>query len=173
MPVRGDANRLMQMVVNLLSNAANYSPRHSVVTLDATREGGAAVLRVIDQGVGIEPELQDKIFELFVQSEQQLDRSRGGLGVGLSLARNIVELHGGWIEVHSDGPGRGSEFQVTIPLDVPAGRARPRHRSSSAAIATGSSSSTIRRTRARCSACCSSRAITSCSTRPTVRARSS
>jgi two-component system CheB/CheR fusion protein len=116
MPVCGDANRLMQVVVNLLSNAANYSPRHSVVRLRVAVEDAAAVLRVIDHGVGIEPALRDKIFELFVQSEQRLDRSRGGLGVGLSLARNIVELHGGTIEVHSDGPGRGSAFTVTIPL---------------------------------------------------------
>jgi signal transduction histidine kinase/ActR/RegA family two-component response regulator len=118
MPVRGDASRLMQVVVNLLSNAANYSPRHSVVRLPVTLEDEAAVIRVVDQGVGIELELQEKIFELFVQSEQRLDRSRGGLGVGLSLARNIVELHGGRIEVHSDGPGRGSDFQVTLPLDT-------------------------------------------------------
>ncbi|HSK05286.1 MAG TPA: chemotaxis protein CheB [Kofleriaceae bacterium] len=116
MPARGDANRLMQVVVNLLSNAANYSPRHSVVRLRVTAEDGVAALRVVDHGVGIEPTMQDKIFELFVQSEQRLDRSRGGLGVGLSLARNIVELHGGTIGVRSEGPGRGSEFTVTIPL---------------------------------------------------------
>jgi two-component system CheB/CheR fusion protein len=120
MPARGDANRLMQVVVNLLSNAANYSPRHSVVRLRVTIEDGVMVLRVLDHGVGIELAMQDKIFELFVQSEQRLDRSRGGLGVGLSLARNIVELHGGTIGVRSDGPGRGSEFTVTVPL---AGRA--------------------------------------------------
>jgi CheY-like chemotaxis protein len=74
------------------------------------------VIRVIDHGVGIESELQGKIFDLFVQSEQRLDRSRGGLGVGLSLAKNIVDLHGGAIDVHSDGPGKGSHFKVAIPL---------------------------------------------------------
>jgi two-component system CheB/CheR fusion protein len=116
MPVRGDANRLVQVVVNLLSNAANYSPRASTVRLLVTTEDGKGVLRVIDHGVGIESELQSKIFDLFVQSEQRLDRSRGGLGVGLSLAKNIVDLHGGTIEVHSDGPGKGSDFKVTIPL---------------------------------------------------------
>ncbi|HEY0481764.1 MAG TPA: chemotaxis protein CheB [Kofleriaceae bacterium] len=116
MPVRGDANRLVQVVVNLLSNAANYSPRASTVRLLVTSEDGNGVLRVIDHGVGIESELQSKIFDLFVQSEQRLDRSRGGLGVGLSLAKNIVDLHGGAIEVHSDGPGKGSDFKVTIPL---------------------------------------------------------
>jgi len=116
MPVRGDASRLVQVVVNLLSNAANYSPRASTVRLLVTIEDGQGVLRVIDHGVGIESELQNKIFDLFVQSEQRLDRSRGGLGVGLSLAKNIVDLHGGTIEVHSDGPGKGSDFKVAIPL---------------------------------------------------------
>jgi two-component system CheB/CheR fusion protein len=116
LPMRGDTNRLIQVVVNLLSNAANYSPRASTVRLVVTSEQGTAVLRVIDHGVGIESELQSKIFDLFVQSEQRLDRSRGGLGVGLSLARNIVELHGGSIEVQSDGPGKGSDFKVTLPL---------------------------------------------------------
>jgi two-component system CheB/CheR fusion protein len=119
MPVRGDASRLVQVVVNLLSNAANYSPRTSLVRLLVTIEGGHGVIRVIDHGVGIEHELQSKIFDLFVQSEQRLDRSRGGLGVGLSLARSIIDLHGGTIEVHSDGPGRGSDFKVTIPLLQP------------------------------------------------------
>src|SRR5262249_30673825 len=104
MPVRGDASRLIQVVVNLLSNAATYSPRGSTVRLVAAIEGDRGVLRVIDQGAGIESELQSKIFDLFVQSEQRLDRSRGGLGVGLSLAKNIVDLHAGTIEVHSDGP---------------------------------------------------------------------
>jgi two-component system CheB/CheR fusion protein len=116
MPVRGDTNRLMQVVVNLLSNAANYSPRASTVRLLVTLEDGQGVIRVIDHGVGIEADLQSKIFDLFVQSEQRLDRSRGGLGVGLSLAKNIVDLHGGSIEVHSDGPGKGSDFKVLIPL---------------------------------------------------------
>jgi CheY-like chemotaxis protein/anti-sigma regulatory factor (Ser/Thr protein kinase) len=123
MPVRGDANRLMQVVVNLLSNAANYSPRASTVRLIVTVEQGRGVLRVVDHGVGIESELQSKIFDLFVQSEQRLDRSRGGLGVGLSLAKNIIDLHGGTIEVQSDGPGTGSDFKVTLPLI--AGRAIP------------------------------------------------
>jgi two-component system CheB/CheR fusion protein len=116
MPVHGDASRLVQVVVNLLSNAANYSPSASTVRLLVTLEDGRGVLRVIDHGVGIERELQGKIFDLFVQSEQRLDRSRGGLGVGLSLAKNIVDLHGGTIEVHSDGPGKGSDFKVGLPL---------------------------------------------------------
>ncbi len=118
LPVAGDSNRLMQVFVNLLSNAANYSPHGSTVELDVTVERNRAVVRVLDHGVGIEPELRDKIFELFVQSEQRLDRSRGGLGVGLSLAKSIVELHEGTIAVHSEGTGRGSTFIVEIPLAV-------------------------------------------------------
>src|SRR5262249_14363597 len=116
MAMRGDASRLVQVVVNLLSNAANYSPRASTVRLVVTIEGDRGVPRVIDHGVGIESELQTKIFDLFVQSEQRLDPSRGGLGVGLSLAKNIVDLHGGTIEVHSEGPDTGSDFKVTLPL---------------------------------------------------------
>jgi CheY-like chemotaxis protein len=116
MPVRGDANRLMQVLVNLLSNAANYSPRHSIVKLIVEVEDGHGVIHVLDQGVGIELAMQPRIFDLFVQSEQRLDRSRGGLGVGLSLAKNIVELHGGTIAVASEGPGRGSDFIVRLPL---------------------------------------------------------
>jgi signal transduction histidine kinase/ActR/RegA family two-component response regulator len=118
MPVRGDANRLMQVIVNLLSNAANYSPRHSKVRLEVNTDQKHAAILCIDHGVGIEPEMQERIFELFVQSEQRLDRSRGGLGVGLSLAKNIVELHGGSISVKSDGPGRGSAFLVKLPLET-------------------------------------------------------
>lgn len=116
MPVHGDQSRLVQVVVNLLSNAATYSPPGTTAHLLVTITGGQAVLRVVDQGVGIEPELQGKIFDLFVQSPQRLDRSRGGLGVGLSLAKTIVDLHGGTIDVHSAGPGMGSDFKVTIPL---------------------------------------------------------
>jgi two-component system CheB/CheR fusion protein len=118
MPTRGDQNRLMQVLVNLLSNAANYSPRHSVVRLNATIEDGEGVIIVLDHGVGIELDMQPRIFDLFVQSEQRLDRSRGGLGVGLSLAKSIVELHGGTIEAHSEGPGRGTTFRVRLPTSV-------------------------------------------------------
>ncbi len=116
MPMVGDGSRLTQVVVNLLSNAANYSPRQSEVRLVVTIDHGQAVIRVIDHGIGIEADFQQRIFELFVQSEQRLDRSHGGLGVGLSLARSIVELHGGSIEVDSKGRNMGADFRVTLPL---------------------------------------------------------
>ncbi len=114
-PVRGDVRRLTQVVANLLANAANYSDRNSTVRLAVRREAELIAIRVSDDGEGIEPALQPKIFDLFVQSEQKLDRPRGGLGVGLSLARTIVELHGGSIAVRSEGLGKGSEFVVRLP----------------------------------------------------------
>jgi two-component system CheB/CheR fusion protein len=116
LPVKGDTRRLTQVLTNLLSNAATYSPSGAHVQLDVTIDGDQVVIRVADDGDGIDPELQPKIFELFVQSEQKLDRSRGGLGVGLSLAKTIVELHRGTIRVHSDGVGKGSAFFVSLPL---------------------------------------------------------
>jgi two-component system CheB/CheR fusion protein len=115
-PVRGDASRLQQVVVNLLSNAANYSERGTRVQLRLDVEGGRAVIEVRDQGIGIEPEMIAQIFELFVQGKQHIDRARGGLGVGLSLAKTVSELHHGSIEANSDGPGRGSRFVVRLPL---------------------------------------------------------
>jgi two-component system, chemotaxis family, CheB/CheR fusion protein len=113
--VRGDARRLTQVVANLLANAATYSPTSTTVKLHVEPLRDAYQICVEDQGEGIEPELQPKIFDLFVQAEQKLDRPRGGLGVGLSLAKKIVELHDGSIGVHSDGRGKGSRFAVTLP----------------------------------------------------------
>ncbi|HVK73363.1 MAG TPA: chemotaxis protein CheB [Kofleriaceae bacterium] len=115
-PIHGDPDRLQQVVVNLLANAATYSPPGSRVELRLDRDGDVAVLRVIDRGMGIEAELLGQIFELFVQAAQHLDRPLGGLGIGLSLTRTIVELHGGAIEARSDGPGRGAELIVRLPL---------------------------------------------------------
>jgi two-component system CheB/CheR fusion protein len=114
--VRGDSNRLQQVVVNLLSNAATYSPPGTRNTLALAVDGADAVIRVKDQGFGIDAAIMDSIFELFVQGDQHLDRSMGGLGVGLSLARSIVELHAGTIQAHSEGAGKGSEFVVRIPI---------------------------------------------------------
>jgi two-component system CheB/CheR fusion protein len=115
-PAHGDARRLTQVIGNLLTNSAIYSPPGSSVTLAVRTRDNLIVITVTDNGEGIDAQLQPKIFDLFVQSDQKLDRSRGGLGVGLSLAKTIVELHGGSISVHSDGIGKGSEFQVLLPL---------------------------------------------------------
>jgi CheY-like chemotaxis protein len=99
------------------------------VTLSVRTTDDIISVRVRDEGEGIDPELKDKIFDLFVQSDQKLDRSRGGLGVGLSLARAIVELHGGTVDVQSDGPGKGSEFEVTLPMGPVTNVVRPREES--------------------------------------------
>ena len=118
-PVEGDGTRLEQILVNLLSNAAKYTEPGGQVTLSLRREEGQAVVRVRDTGDGIPKELLPRIFEMFTQGERRLDRSQGGLGVGLTLARRLAELHGGSIDAHSDGPGLGSEFVVRLPALVP------------------------------------------------------
>jgi two-component system CheB/CheR fusion protein len=114
--VIGDSARLQQICANLLSNASKYSPRGSRVRFDLHREHDHAVLQVIDQGRGIEPDLLPRIFDLFVQGDQSIARSEGGLGIGLTLLRSLVELHNGRVEAHSEGPGRGSTFTVWLPL---------------------------------------------------------
>jgi two-component system CheB/CheR fusion protein len=113
--IEGDAVRLQQLAVNLLTNAAKYSTPEGEVRLATRREGAMAVLQVTDSGVGVRPDLLPKIFDLFVQAENSLDRTNAGLGVGLSLVRAITELHGGTVEAKSDGVGKGSEFTVRIP----------------------------------------------------------
>ena len=113
--LEGDAARLEQVLVNLLVNAAKYTDPGGRILLGVAREGGEAVVRVADTGIGIEPGMQREVFGRFVQAERRLDRSRGGLGLGLSLARSLVEMHGGSVEARSEGPGRGSEFVVRLP----------------------------------------------------------
>jgi two-component system, chemotaxis family, CheB/CheR fusion protein len=113
--IRGDAARIQQVIVNLLSNAARYSPPGKTIRLWAGSEGELIVLKCKDEGRGISKSMLSEIFELFVQNEQGLERSSGGLGIGLTLVRQIVELHGGTVEAHSDGPGTGSEFIVKLP----------------------------------------------------------
>ncbi len=119
-PVDADATRIEQVVVNLLSNAIKYTDPGGTLSVRLDREvapGAAeAVLRVRDSGRGIPADMLDKIFDLFVQAEPSLDRTSGGLGLGLTLVKRMVELHGGTIRAHSEGPGKGSEFVVRLPL---------------------------------------------------------
>lgn len=116
--INGDARRLAQVICNLLANAATYSPPNTKITLNVSARDREIVLQVRDQGDGIAPDLLPHIFDLFVQSDQKLDRARGGLGLGLSLAKKIVDLHGGTITARSEGPGKGSEFEVRLPTMV-------------------------------------------------------
>jgi CheY-like chemotaxis protein len=114
--VDGDIVRLSQVIANLLNNAAKYTNEGGQITLNASREGEEAVLRVSDDGIGIKPELLPRIFDMFFQAERRTTDAQGGLGIGLSLVKGLVELHGGRVEAHSKGPGCGSEFVVGLPL---------------------------------------------------------
>jgi CheY-like chemotaxis protein/nitrogen-specific signal transduction histidine kinase len=117
-PIRleGDLIRLAQVVSNLLNNAAKFTEEGGQIWLTAESQEGEIVLRVRDNGVGIPADLLPRIFDLFTQADRSLDRSQGGLGIGLSLARSIVEMHGGQVEAASAGLGQGSEFTVRLPL---------------------------------------------------------
>jgi CheY-like chemotaxis protein len=116
LPVIGDPDRLAQIVSNLVTNACKYSEPGSRVTLFGERRDERVVLRVFDQGIGLPPEMLDRIFDLFVQEPQAIDRSKGGLGLGLAIVRSLVGLHGGTVYGKSAGPGRGSELVVELPL---------------------------------------------------------
>jgi two-component system CheB/CheR fusion protein len=118
LPVFGDADRLQQVQVNLLRNATKYTPAGGRVWYALGREDAWAVIRVRDTGVGMAADMLARAFEPFVQADETLDRASGGIGVGLTLVRSIVELHGGTAEARSDGPGRGSEFIVRLPLST-------------------------------------------------------
>ena len=113
--VDADITRLGQVFANLLNNAAKYTSRGGQIWLTVERQGGELVVSVKDTGVGIPSEMLPKIFEMFAQVDRTLERSQGGLGIGLSLAKRLVEMHGGQIEARSDGPGQGSEFVVRLP----------------------------------------------------------
>jgi CheY-like chemotaxis protein/two-component sensor histidine kinase len=113
--VDADGIRLDQILANLVINAVKYSPAGSTVRVSVKQEGGDVVMRVVDQGIGIPPDLAPRVFDLFVQGDRELDRSMGGLGIGLTLVRRLAEMHGGTVELHSDGDGKGSEFIVRLP----------------------------------------------------------
>jgi signal transduction histidine kinase len=115
-PLSGDVVRLEQIVNNLLSNALKYTPAGGTIDIYLDQHDGQAVLRVCDTGKGIAPELLGRVFDLFMQGEVSIDRSEGGLGIGLTLVRKLVELHGGSVQAESDGSDRGSRFTVRLPL---------------------------------------------------------
>src|SRR6058998_2037635 len=118
--VLGDGARLEQIVFNLLDNALKYTPAGGRVEMTVARDGGESVIRVRDTGMGIAPEMLRHVFELFMRADAPLARSRGGLGLGLTLVHRLVELHGGRVSATSEGVGRGSEFVVSLPLIAPA-----------------------------------------------------
>jgi signal transduction histidine kinase len=117
-----DPARLEQIFTNLLLNAIKYTPPEGRIVLSVERNGGEAVVKCRDTGEGIEPDILPHVFELFTQADRSLDRSQGGLGIGLSIVKALAERHGGSVSVSSEGCGKGSEFTVRLPLspDAPA-----------------------------------------------------
>jgi PAS domain S-box-containing protein len=113
--VQGDRTRLVQVIANLLNNAAKYTPQGGEITVALDVADGQVRIGVIDNGIGIDDALLPHVFDLFTQAERTPDRAQGGLGIGLALVRTIVALHGGDVVAHSDGPGTGSSFTVTLP----------------------------------------------------------
>ncbi len=125
MYVEGDPTRLAQVVSNLLNNAAKYTPPKGQIRLTVERQDGAVVIRVQDTGIGIPAAMLSQIFEMFTQVDRSSDRSQGGLGIGLTLVKRLVEMHGGTVTAQSEGPGRGSAFTLHLPLvDVEKRRAQ-------------------------------------------------
>jgi PAS domain S-box-containing protein len=113
--LEGDLIRLAQILANLLHNAAKYTPDGGRIELSAEHLDGVALLRLRDNGIGIPPEMLSRVFDLFTQADRSLSRSEGGIGVGLTLVRTLVELHGGSVEALSPGPGHGTEILVRLP----------------------------------------------------------
>ena len=118
LPVDGDPTRLAQVVSNLLNNSAKYTHRGGHVRLAVRRDGGQVEVAVADDGIGIPPAMLGRVFEMFTQVDRTLEKTTGGLGIGLSLVKGLVEMHGGTIAARSEGKGRGSEFVVRLPVAV-------------------------------------------------------
>jgi two-component system, sensor histidine kinase len=116
LPVEADPVRLEQVVSNLINNAAKYSPKPGVIRVQTARDDGHALVSVSDDGMGFEPGTGESLFTLFAQAQPTLDRAAGGLGIGLTIARRLVELHGGSVSASSPGPNRGATFVVRLPL---------------------------------------------------------
>ncbi len=114
-----DPTRLEQIFANLLTNAAKYTDEGGHIAVRIDREEGDVLVHVRDSGIGIPAEQLTRIFHMFAQADHSLDRSRGGLGIGLTLVKSLAEMHGGSVSASSDGPGKGSEFTVRLPLHAP------------------------------------------------------
>jgi signal transduction histidine kinase/DNA-binding response OmpR family regulator len=123
--VEADPTRLEQVLANLLNNAAKYTEPGGRIWLTARQDDGAVEVRVKDTGIGLAPEMLPRVFEPFVQVDQSLERAQGGLGIGLTLVRSLVEMHGGTVHAHSAGLGQGSEFVVRLPVLAPSAAALP------------------------------------------------
>ena len=117
LPVNADVTRIAQVVSNLLNNAAKFTPRGGRILLVAERDAGSVAIRVSDNGVGIDAAMLPKIFEMFIQEDNRLERTTSGLGIGLTLVRHFVQMHGGTVRAASAGRGRGTEFVIRLPLD--------------------------------------------------------
>jgi signal transduction histidine kinase/CheY-like chemotaxis protein len=114
--LEADPTRLAQVLVNLLNNAAKYTEQGGRISLTAERNGGEVLVRITDNGLGIPTNVLPRLFDMYMQVDQSLKRSQGGLGLGLPLVQRLVKMHGGSVEAHSDGPGKGSEFVVRLPV---------------------------------------------------------
>lgn len=125
--MHADATRLGQAIANLLNNAAKYTPQGGQIWLTAQAAAGKVTVSVKDSGVGIDPSMHEHVFEMFTQVDHSLSREQGGLGIGLTLAKTLIELHEGSLMVRSEGAGRGSEFTVSIPVNAPADMSQPQH----------------------------------------------
>jgi two-component system, sensor histidine kinase len=123
--VEGDNARLVQCVSNVLTNAVKYTDTGGEIGISLVRDAGRAVLSISDNGIGIHADLLPQVFELFVQDERSLDRSQGGLGIGLSVVRRLIEMQGGTVSASSPGAGRGSTFQISLPVISPPSAGQP------------------------------------------------
>jgi CheY-like chemotaxis protein len=123
--LHADPARLAQVLGNLLNNACRYTPPGGRISLNAQQQGSEAVIKVQDTGIGIPPDKLDSVFEMFAQIDRPWERSHGGLGIGLTLAKQLIEIHGGSIAAHSQGQGLGSEFVIRLPLAADAPHAAP------------------------------------------------
>src|SRR4029079_6693709 len=121
-----DVTRLTQVFANLLNNAAKYTPFNGSISIKAEQSGHSVTVRIADNGIGIPPEMLPRVFDMFMQVDNSLERAQGGLGIGLSLVKRFVEMHGGTVEARSMGRGTGSEFVVRLPVMSAPARAEAR-----------------------------------------------